>query len=188
MILYGRRTVLFPIEVADIERFVALHRGDRTGYMLRMSLSQMSEEEARRYVTLLLVSRELSGWTVYAKQGRKSDCIGFAYLQDVTPRVATLSGIMDPRAVKSLGRHVREGRYTYAEDVSRVVIDYCFTKLTPQPFDRLETMVRADNRRAVLLNQKVGWQQEGVLREAYADIRGTQDVYLMGLLRKEWGG
>jgi len=182
-VLYGKKTVLFELEMRDIPQLVALHRGDKAGYMMRMCLKDMTDDEATRYLLMLLASGELAGWSVYAKQGRKSDCIGFAYLTDITKHSATLSGIMDRKAVHGLGRRVREGRYTYAEDVSRTLIEHCFTTLK---LHRIDTMVRADNRRALLLQKKVGWKLEGTLREAHWHDGVYRDVVMLGLLQKDW--
>ena len=91
---------------------------------------------------------------------------------------------MDSDLVKGLGKVMRDGKYTYSEDTSRVMIDYCFNKLN---LHRLETSVLASNRRALLLDKKVGWTEEGRARDAIKLGEGEyKDLVMLSILQKDW--
>lgn len=183
-VLYGRRTMLFPAEPRDLPQMGQLCRRDAKGYLMQLSLGEMSEEEVTRYLAMLLGSGQLVGWSVYAKEGRRSHCIGFVYLTDLSTHSATMGGMMDVRAVRRLGRQARQHQ-TYAEDAARAVVGHAFQVLG---LHRLETLVRADNARALALDERVGWKVEGRLRGAAVHGGSVYDVVVLGLLRKEWAG
>lgn len=68
-------------------------------------------------------------------------------------------------------------------EATRLLINYGFIDLN---LERIWLRVYASNIRAFNLYKSIGFQQEGKLRAA-AYIHGViEDVFLMGLLRKEW--
>ena len=70
--------------------------------------------------------------------------------------------------------------------VSRDVINYGFEQLN---LHRIELEVLSYNARAIRLYQKLGFRQEGILRDAQFRHGGYVDVVKMGLLEHErnWG-
>jgi RimJ/RimL family protein N-acetyltransferase len=71
----------------------------------------------------------------------------------------------------------------YGTDAVRVLIDYAFTR---RNLRRVYLGVLASNERAIASYRKVGFVEEGRLRE-HAWVRGAyDDEVLMGLLRSEW--
>ncbi|HEY7047726.1 MAG TPA: GNAT family protein [Jatrophihabitantaceae bacterium] len=73
----------------------------------------------------------------------------------------------------------------FGTDALRVLIDYAFVR---RNLRRLHLVVVASNERAIASYRKVGFVEEGRLREQ-AWVRGRyEDEVRMGLLRSEWRG
>lgn len=71
----------------------------------------------------------------------------------------------------------------YGTDAFRVLIDYAFTR---RNLRRVHLIVVASNERAIASYRKLGFVEEGRLRE-HAWVRGHyEDEVRMGLLRSEW--
>lgn len=64
----------------------------------------------------------------------------------------------------------------------RTVARYVFDELQVH---RINGLVRADNQRAIDLNDRLGFVREGVMREYYRDSAGVHDVVMMRMLRAE---
>jgi ribosomal-protein-serine acetyltransferase len=65
----------------------------------------------------------------------------------------------------------------------QVVIAYAFTQLE---LDRLEIQCATDNGRSQQVAQRLGFQQEGVLRQCWRRQGQLVDQIVYGLLRSEW--
>ncbi len=70
-------------------------------------------------------------------------------------------------------------------EACRLLVEYGFATLN---LHRIYLRVHSDNSRARAAYQKIGFQQEGVWREALFRQERYQDVVLMGLLREEYPG
>lgn len=182
-ILYGKKVVLFPLEPVDLEHFIKLHREDKKGNLQDMCLKNLSEDEANRYVRALLLTGQIRVWSVFTKDVKNPHRIGFIYLHDLKSFSSGVSGVMDSEIVKGLGKIIRNGKYTYSEDATRVIIDFCFNKLN---LHRLETSIIENNRRSLLLTKKVGWQIEGKARDAFKVDEEYKNLILLSLLDKDW--
>jgi RimJ/RimL family protein N-acetyltransferase len=71
----------------------------------------------------------------------------------------------------------------YGSDALRLVLRYAFHELN---LYRLGLDVTEINTRAIGAYQKVGFQQEGIVRGAVLRDGRRHDLILMGLLREEW--
>ncbi len=70
-----------------------------------------------------------------------------------------------------------------AEQALRLLLDYVFNTMN---FHRLEAEVVAYNPAAKALFEKIGFVQEGILREAKFFKGRYHDIFSYGLLAKEW--
>lgn len=70
-----------------------------------------------------------------------------------------------------------------AHDAVKAVMDYAFTELNLR---RLQLRVLSTNTRAIRLYHKLGFLEEGRLREAQFTKGGFIDVLVMGCLKNEW--
>jgi RimJ/RimL family protein N-acetyltransferase len=67
----------------------------------------------------------------------------------------------------------------------RLALDYAFSELN---LHRVQLTVFAYNARAIALYEKLGFVREGVYREFLHRDGVRYDMYLYGLLRREWRG
>ena len=73
----------------------------------------------------------------------------------------------------------------YGSDALRLILAYAFRELN---LYRLTLTVLAYNDRAIHLYERAGFQREGVFREFGQRDGRRYDMYLYGLLRREWQG
>lgn len=179
--LLGNRTMLLPFAEYDMGNFVRLHRGDKNNNMGRFCLKDYTDEQAIFYITGLLNKAEIFVWTVYTKE-ENPRFAGFIYLSNVSNYMVSLHGIMDEAFVKSLTKEERKQKMTYAEDAERSLIEYCFNK----GVNRIETDVCQSNRKALALDKKVGFVQEGILRNVVIKDNGFENLVVLSILKEEW--
>lgn len=106
------------------------------------------------------------------------EMIGFADLDEVswTNRYAWIAiGIGDP-AYRGLG---------YGREAMTLLIDCAFRELN---LHRLQLTVFSYNTPAIRLYERLGFTREGVHREALLRDGERYDMYLYGLLAREWFG
>lgn len=71
----------------------------------------------------------------------------------------------------------------YASEASRLLLNHAFIRLN---LCRIELSVRDDNFPAIQLYQRLGFQKEGIKREAFLGNGLRYDVICMGILKGEW--
>jgi RimJ/RimL family protein N-acetyltransferase len=71
----------------------------------------------------------------------------------------------------------------YGTDAMRVLLRYCFMELN---LNRVALQVYSYNMRAVNSYLKIGFQQEGVLRETLLRDGAYHNIIMMSILRREW--
>lgn len=97
-----------------------------------------------------------------------------------------LKGINRASANAELGVGIGEKAYWgkgYGTDAVRVLLKYAFWEMN---LHRIVLNVFSFNERAIKSYRKLGFQQEGVLREAVFRNGSYQDIVVMSLLRREW--
>lgn len=71
----------------------------------------------------------------------------------------------------------------YGHDTMSLVLSYAFRELN---LHRVQLTVFEYNERAIALYEKVGFRREGVYREFMQREGRRYDMYLYGILRREW--
>lgn len=71
----------------------------------------------------------------------------------------------------------------YGSEAMHLILNFAFRELN---LHRVQLTVFAYNSRAVALYEKLGFQREGVHREFMQRDGSRYDMYLYGLLRREW--
>lgn len=71
----------------------------------------------------------------------------------------------------------------YGTEVTRLMVDYAFATLN---LNRIQLHVCAENLPAIKIYQKVGFIQEGVLRQAMFHHDRYCDFWVMGILKSDW--
>jgi len=182
-ILYGKNTILFPFEYADMDYFVKLHREDKKGNMGKFCFKEMSEYEAKMYTNALISHNQIKVWTVQSKTGKDVKYIGFVYLSDFTSFSCNISGIIDKEFFKGTAKKLREGKHIYSKDAVLKMVDYCFNGLG---FERVETSIGTRNIRSIKLMETCGFVREGVARKAFKLDNEFYDVAMYSILKEEY--
>ena len=71
----------------------------------------------------------------------------------------------------------------YGSDATRVLLKFCFMELA---LNRVQLGVVSYNERAIHAYRKIGFQDEGVIREAARRDGRYYDILQMAILRREW--
>lgn len=71
----------------------------------------------------------------------------------------------------------------YGSEAMRVALAFAFHELN---LHRVQLTVFSYNERAIALYEKLGFQRDGTLREFLQRDGRRYDMYLYGLLRREW--
>lgn len=82
----------------------------------------------------------------------------------------------------AIGAPAQHGR-GYGSEAMRLALRFGFHELNLR---RLQLTVFSYNQRAIALYEKLGFQREGTFREFLVRDGQTHDMYLYGLLRREW--
>jgi RimJ/RimL family protein N-acetyltransferase len=113
--------------------------------------------------------------TRYLLARNATDTVGFAILQGVgsANQCVRLRRI----AVRNAGRGV-------GSNLLRSVLQFCFNDLAAH---RVELHVFVENERAYRAYLKIGFVEEGIIRDIHRDADGSfRSMRLMSLLRPEW--
>lgn len=76
--------------------------------------------------------------------------------------------------------HLNQG---YGTEAMRLLVDFCFNEVN---LNKVKLFVYSVNKRAIRCYEKVGFKQEGVLREEMYRDGKYQDNIIMGMLKSEW--
>ncbi len=71
----------------------------------------------------------------------------------------------------------------FGTEATRMMVDYAFETLN---LNRIQLHVFAGNRPAIAIYQKVGFVQEGLLRQAMFHNNEYCDFWVMGILKSDW--
>jgi len=71
----------------------------------------------------------------------------------------------------------------FAQEALTALIDFAFATL---PLRRLEAEIDTRNAASIRLAERLGFVQEGLLRERWLVAGETSDSYVLGLLKREW--
>lgn len=182
--IIGKKVILFEVQKVDVPDFAAAHREDKHGYMQAMNLSRMTQEEAEKYVMLLLSSLQMIAFVVMTKEGKASRKVGYVYINDLSIYGCSISGLMTKDFAAGLARQVRRGKYTYSEDAMRTLISWLYENF--KKIDRIQADVVVENKLSLALVSRVGFKKEGVLRNYLHLDDKAVDVVVHSILRSEW--
>jgi predicted GNAT family N-acyltransferase len=100
---------------------------------------------------------------------------------------AILQGVTTPHRCIRLRRIIaRNPQRGTGSQFLRLVLDVCFGELAAH---RVELLVHLDNERARRVYAKIGFAEEGILRDLHRNKDGSfQSMRLMSILKPEWTG
>ncbi len=173
--IHARRVFLRPISEADLPSLLVINSDPEVvrhlGYAPWQTIADAEAWFAR--ISKSLAAGSALEFVIVEKQG--SECLGRC-------------GLFDYDAIDSqaslgytLGRpHWRQG---YMREALTALIDGAFAGMGLR---RLEAKVEAPNTPSSGLLRRLGFTQEGILRERWVGPDGTIDAAVFGLLRHEW--
>ena len=71
----------------------------------------------------------------------------------------------------------------YGTEAARLIVDYGFRQLN---LHRISSSAKAFNERSIRMHKKIGFQQEGIMRQSDFVNGQFHDKVMFGLLREEW--
>jgi RimJ/RimL family protein N-acetyltransferase len=177
--LKGKNVLLRPVKRSDISYFLKWFNDPEVIQYLEMYLpmTEMSEE---KFIEELGTTRARSDalFVIEVIEGKSTKPIGNCGLGQINPK--------DHNA--QLGIAIGEKDYwgkSYGTEAARLLIDYGFQQLN---LHRISSAAFAFNERSIKLHKKLGFQEEGRLRQAMFKNGQYNDLMVFGLLKEEWGG
>jgi RimJ/RimL family protein N-acetyltransferase len=177
--LKGKRVLLRPVKRSDISYFLKwFNDREVVQYVgVYLPMTEMSEE---KFIEELGTVRARSDiiLVIEVVEGDATKAIGNCGLHGISPK--------DHDAV--FGIVVGEKDYWnkgYGLEAARLLIDYGFQQLN---LHRISSSALAFNERSIRLHKRLGFQEEGRLRQAMFKNGQYYDRVEFGILREEWKG
>ena len=170
-ILKGPKVTLRPPDVTDAARFVAWFAdADVTRYLAeRFPLSLQQEEDFLKRIA----ESQHDVWWVIEAEGKAIGATGIHRIDWISAHAITGTVIGDKTC----------WRKGYGSESMALRTEYAFRELN---LHRVYLSVLADNARAMRCYEKVGFREEGRLREAVFKDGERRDLVLMAVLRPEF--
>jgi RimJ/RimL family protein N-acetyltransferase len=177
--LKGKSVLLRPVKRSDISYFLKWFNDLEVLQYLTLYLP-MTEMVEEKYIEELGTTRAKSDvlFVIEAIEDASTKPIGNCGLQEVDSK--------DHKAM--FGMVIGEKDYWskgYGTEAARLLINYGFQQLN---LHRVSSGAFAFNERSIKLHKKVGFREEGRLREAFFKNGQYHDLVLFGILREEWRG
>jgi len=177
--LKGKNILLRPVKRSDISCFLKWFNDPEVLQYLELHLpmTEMSEE---KYIEELGTTRAKSDvlFVMEVIEGASTKPIGNCSLHEVDSK--------DHKAI--FGMVIGEKDYwskNYGTEAARLLINYGFQQLN---LHRISSGAFAFNERSIKLHKKVGFREEGRLRQAFFKNGQYHDLVMFGILREEWTG
>jgi RimJ/RimL family protein N-acetyltransferase len=177
--LKGKRVLLRPVTRSDIVYFLKwFNDAEIVQYVgLYLPMTEMSEE---KFVEELGTTRATSDiiLVIEVVEGDSARPIGNCGLHQISPK--------DHDAVFGIviGEKDHWGK-GYGTEAGRLLLDYGFQQLN---LHRISSSALAFNERSIKLHKKLGFVEEGRLRQAMFKNGQYHDRVEFGMLRNEWKG
>jgi RimJ/RimL family protein N-acetyltransferase len=169
MTIKGKSIFLRKLDKTDEAAFCCWYKDPEVTKFLAMD--PMNEDKSRVFFNETLADRNGSYFAIVTSDDVKT--IGYVFLSGILKRhhVARECGII-------IGEKTFWGR-GYGTEAIRLILDYGFKTFG---LHRIELLVVDFNKRAQAVYRKLGFVEEGMLREARLVDGCWRDVYLMAIL------
>jgi RimJ/RimL family protein N-acetyltransferase len=177
--LKGKNVLLRPIKRSDISYFLKWFNDPEVVQYLEMYLpmTEMSEE---KFIEELSTTRTRSDVILVIEviEGDSAKPIGNCGLHQINSKNRNaIFGIV-------IGEKDYWSR-SYGTEAARLLINYGFQQLN---LHRISSYAFAFNERSIRLHRKIGFREEGRLRQATFKDGQYHDHVQFGILREEWRG
>lgn len=177
--LKGKSALLRPFKRSDISYFLKWFNDPEIVQYLDMYLpmTEMSEEKFIEELGTTRVNSDVL-FVIEAIEGAATKPIGTCGLHQINPkdRDAVFGIVIGEKGYWSKG---------YGVEAAMLAINYGFQQLN---LHRLSSAAVAFNERSIKLHKKLGFREEGRLRQAMFKNGQYHDRVEFGLLREEWKG
>jgi RimJ/RimL family protein N-acetyltransferase len=177
--LRGKSVLLRPVRRSDISYFLKWFNDPDVAQYLAwyLPMTEMSEE---KFIEELGTTRAKSDvpFVIEVIKGTSAKAIGICGLHqiDAKDRSGTFGIVIGEKDCWSKG---------YGVEAARLLINYGFAQLN---LHRISSGALAFNERSIKLHKKLGFQEEGRLRQAMFRNGQYHDHVQFGILREEWKG
>jgi RimJ/RimL family protein N-acetyltransferase len=177
--LKGKNVLLRPIKRSDISYFLKWFNDPEVVQYLEMYLP-MTEISEEKFIEELGTTRARSDVILVIEviEGNSAKPIGNCGLHQINPKDhdAIFGIIIGEKDYWSKGHGV---------EAARLIVNYGFQQLN---LHRISSAAIAFNERSVKLHKKLGFREEGRLRQAMFKNGQYHDRLEFGILREEWKG
>jgi len=177
--LKGNGVLLRAIKRSDISYFLKWFNDPEVVQYLAMYLP-MTEMAEDKYIEELGTARARSHaqFVIEVKAGASSKSIGTCGLEGINSKDnhATFGIVIGEKDYWSKG---------YGVEAARLLINYGFEQLN---LHRISSAAVAFNERSIKFHKKLGFQEEGRLRQVMFKNGQYHDRVEFGMLREEWRG
>ena len=177
--LKGKNVILRPVKRSDISYFLEWFNDPEVIQYLGMYLpmTEMSEE---KFIEELGTTRARSDalFVIEVIEGNSTKPIGNCGLHGINSK--------DNHA--TFGIVIGEKDYwskSYGTEAARLLVNYGFQQLN---LHRISSSAIAYNERSIKLHMKVGFREEGRVRQRMFKNGQYHDLVQFGILREEWRG
>jgi RimJ/RimL family protein N-acetyltransferase len=177
--LKGKSLLLRPVKKSDISYFLKWFNDPEVIQYLGMYLP-MTEMAEEKYIEELGTTRARTdaAFVIEVIEGDSTKPIGNCGLHGINSK--------DNHA--TFGIVIGEKDYwskSYGTEAARLLINYGFQQLN---LHRISSTAIAFNERSIKLHKRVGFREEGRLRQAIFKNGQYHDLVQFGILREEWRG
>ncbi|GCE08956.1 GNAT family N-acetyltransferase [Dictyobacter aurantiacus] len=173
--LAGEHILLRPLEMDDLEAFAGWFMDrEATRYSMGVWLFPWSRYETEQWLKRTLLDKETLSLGVVEKEG--GSLIGYAGIASISLVNRSGEYYIFLGAKESWGKG-------YGTEVTRLIVDYGFASLN---LHRIMLTVSESNIAGVRAYTRVGFQQEGVLRDACYRDGAYHDKLVMAIFRPSW--
>lgn len=151
---------------------------------LEMVLAWRNDEKVRRWMInqdIIPLSDHLD-W--YRSNKHKTDRFFLIYEHDSIPEGYVSFTPIKHSLAYEWGFYIRpSGRKGLGQLLGYAALEYGFNTLN---ISKIFGQVLSFNEKSIDFHRKLGFMQEGLLRDHFSDIRGVFDIYQFGLLKTDW--
>lgn len=174
-LLQGTRVRLAPLNSADASSLARWHQDIE--YLRLLDAKPAFPKNESQMADWIREGQRGKDTFLFAIRLQSTDeLIGFVELGEIlwTHRNSWLSIGIGEREVRGKG---------YGYDAMTLALEFAFRELN---LHRIQLTVFSYNEAAIALYEKLGFQREGVYREFLERDGQRHDMYLYGILRREW--
>lgn len=169
----GRRVLLRPITLDDADQMYEAVCEPVTRWFTGTQ-QEFSRDQIARWCEKIAVAEDRVDLAIVSRDGGRM--VGEVVLNDIDTRNLHASF----RISLSAPAHFGKG---YGSEASSLMLDYAFGELN---LNRVSLEVYSFNPRAQHVYEKLGFREEGRLREVLLQDGEFHDAVVMGLLKREW--